>query len=125
MLESIIEESEYNDYLNMGKDMALSHHERYDGKGYPYGLAGDEIPLCARIMAVADVYDALVSHRIYRDETSHITACATIAEGRGTQFDPDIVDVFLRVEKQFEAIVDKLREDMKRHAEENERLGLN
>lgn len=112
MLETIIEDSEYNDYLNMGKDMALSHHERYDGKGYPQGLSGENIPLCGRIMAVADVYDALVSKRIYRDETSHITACATIAEGRGTQFDPDIVDVFLKVEKQFEEIVEKLRQDM-------------
>lgn len=124
MLENIIEDSEYNEYLNMGRDMALSHHERYDGKGYPQGLAGEQIPLCARIMAVADVYDALVSRRIYRDEGSHITACATIAEGRGTQFDPDIVDAFLRLEKQFEAIVEKLREDMARRAEEDEKLGI-
>lgn len=124
MLENIIEDSEYNEYLNMGKDMALSHHERYDGKGYPYGIAGDDIPLCARIMAVADVYDALVSKRIYKDETSHITACATIAEGRGTQFDPDVVDVFLRVEKEFEKIVDKLRDDMIKHSEEDKKLGI-
>ena len=119
MIENIIKESEYNEYLNMSKDLALSHHERYDGKGYPNGLKGEEIPLCARIMAVADVYDALVSHRIYKDETSHITACATIAEGRGTQFDPDVVDVFLKCEKEFEAIVQKLRENLKKREEED------
>ncbi|GHS89662.1 two-component system response regulator [Synergistales bacterium] len=81
-------------YLMYAEKIAASHHERYDGNGYPYGLSGDDIPLCARIMAVADVYDALVNSRIYRKSISHDEAFSMIMDGRGTQFDPRIVDAF-------------------------------
>lgn len=75
--------------------IALSHHERYDGKGYPQGLRGEEIPLAARIMALVDVYDALVSKRVYKPAMPREKALAIIREGRGTQFDPNLTDIFL------------------------------
>lgn len=81
-------------YLQYAKKIAASHHERYDGKGYPRGLAGDAIPLCGRIMAVADVYDALVDDRVYRRGMSHLEACGIIREGRDKNFDGRIVDAF-------------------------------
>jgi putative two-component system response regulator len=81
-------------YLQYAKKIAASHHERYDGKGYPRGLSGDQIPLCGRIMAVADVYDALVDDRVYRRGMSHSEACGIIYEGRDRNFDGRIVDAF-------------------------------
>jgi putative two-component system response regulator len=81
-------------YLKYAVMIAASHHEKYMGKGYPQGLCGDEIPLCGRIMAVADIYDALVDDRVYRKGMSHDEACGIIVSGRGTQFDPSIVDAF-------------------------------
>lgn len=88
-------------FLSMAKDVAFTHHERFDGQGYPYGLSGSQIPLCGRITAVADVYDALTSKRIYKPEYSHETSRDIILEGRGTQFDPFLVDIFLSCEQQF------------------------
>ena len=85
-------------FLSYACQIAYSHHERWDGTGYPDGLAGAEIPLAARIMALADVYDALTSVRTYKDAFSHEVARSIIVEGRGTQFDPDVVDAFLRAE---------------------------
>ena len=82
-------------FLKMAKDIAESHHEKVDGTGYPYGLKGDDIPLCGRIMAVADVYDALVSKRVYKDALTHDATRAIIEEGRGKHFDPDVVDAFI------------------------------
>ena len=79
--------------------IAYSHHERWDGTGYPDGLAGEEMPLAARIMALADVYDALTSARTYKNAFSHEVARSIIVEGRGTQFDPDVVAAFLRIEE--------------------------
>ena len=78
------------------EDVARSHHERYDGKGYPSGLKGEEIPLSARIMAVADVFDALVSRRSYKEPFSFEEAMRIIQEDSGTRFDPAIVDAFCR-----------------------------
>lgn len=86
-------------FLSFACQIAHSHHERWDGAGYPEGLAGKEIPLAARIMALADVYDALTSVRTYKDAYSHEVARDIIVEGCGTQFDPDVVDAFLRTEK--------------------------
>jgi putative two-component system response regulator len=83
------------DFLKYAKQIAYSHQEKWDGSGYPEGLAGDAIPISARLMAVADVYDALISRRIYKDGMSHEAAMSIIAEGRGTHFDPDIADAFL------------------------------
>lgn len=81
-------------YLLYARNIAESHHERYDGKGYPHGLAGESIPLCGRIMAIVDVYDALVSDRVYRPSMTHEEACRIIIEGRGRHFDPVVTDIF-------------------------------
>jgi putative two-component system response regulator len=88
-------------YLRMARDIAATHHEWYDGSGYPKGLVGDKIPLCGRIVALADVYDALTSRRVYKDAYSHEKAKAIVLQARGTHFDPDIVDAFLANEKKF------------------------
>lgn len=84
-------------YLLYAITIARHHHERYDGRGYPDGLAGGDIPLAARIMSVVDVYDALVSDRVYRKGMTHEEGCAIVREGRGTSFDPDVADVFLEI----------------------------
>jgi putative two-component system response regulator len=96
------------EYLRFARDIAWTHHEKYDGSGYPRGLAGDDIPLCGRIVAVADVYDALTTKRIYKDAFSHEKARAIITDGRGKDFDPDIVDAFLSCENKFIAIKQQL-----------------
>ena len=90
--------------LEMGRIIAASHHERWDGSGYPQGLAGEEIPLPGRLMCVADVYDALVTYRIYKPTFSHDVAMEIIREGRGSQFDPDVVDALAACEAQFQSI---------------------
>ena len=84
-------------YLTMAVEMATYHHEWWNGKGYPYGVGGDDIPLCARIMAVADVFDALISKRCYKDAMPLEKAFAIIREESGTHFEPEIVDAFLAV----------------------------
>jgi len=88
-------------FLKMARDIAESHHEKYDGTGYPQGLKGEEIPLCGRIIAIADVYDALVSKRVYKEAFTHDSARAIIEEGRGKHFDPDIVDAFIAIGDEF------------------------
>ena len=95
-------------YLKHGRDIALYHHERWDGSGYCAGLKGEEIPLSARIVAVVDVYDALVNKRCYKDSYSYEETIKIINDGRGTQFDPDIVNVFLEVTDEFEKITNEL-----------------
>ena len=92
------------EFLACAKEIALNHQEKWDGSGYPRKLAGDTIPISARLMAVADVYDALTSHRVYRDAMRHDQAIAIILEGRGTHFDPDVVDAFAEITDQFEDI---------------------
>lgn len=94
-------------YLKMAHDIALTHHEKFDGSGYPQGLRGAEIPLCGRIVAVSDVYDALTTKRVYKPAYSHAVARATILEGRGTHFDPAVVDAFLAVEEKILTIHDR------------------
>jgi len=88
-------------FLECAREIALSHHEKWDGTGYPNGLKGDEIPLSGRLMAVADVYDALISKRHYKEKFSYEKTREIIIEGRGKHFDPDIVDAFIEVEKDF------------------------
>lgn len=90
-----------SNFLQMARDIALYHHERWDGSGYPRGLAGEQIPLAARIVAVADVYDALSSKRVYKDAFPHDRCVAMIREGAGTQFDPAVVEALLEVEADF------------------------
>jgi len=91
-------------FLDYAKILAVSHHERWDGKGYPYGLAGENIPLPARLMAIVDVYDALISERPYKKPFSQEEAVRIIGEGKGTQFDPVLVDLFLSVSDQMKKI---------------------
>ena len=95
-------------FLTIAREIALTHHERFDGKGYPDGLRGTEIPLSGRIVALADVYDALTSRRVYKDAFSHEAARNILLEGCGTQFDPDIVKAFLNREAEFIAIRERL-----------------
>jgi len=97
-------------FLQMGRDIAASHHERFDGSGYPDGLKGDEIPLCGRIVALADVYDALTSKRVYKAAFAHDVARSMILTDAGTHFDPAIVDAFIQNENRFESIRSKLAE---------------
>lgn len=92
------------DFLALARDIALAHHEKYDGSGYPNGWAGERIPLAARIVALADVYDALTSKRIYKDAFSHEKARAIIEQESSKHFDPNIVQAFLHREAEFRAI---------------------
>jgi len=98
-------------YLLHSRDIALYHHERWDGAGYCSGLKGEDIPLSARIVSVVDVYDALVSKRCYKDKFSYAETIRIINDGKGTQFDPDIVDAFLEVSEEFMRISDELNDD--------------
>ncbi|SOD99897.1 HD-GYP domain-containing protein [Caenispirillum bisanense] len=102
-------------FLRYAMEIAAGHHERWDGTGYPAGLAGDAIPLSARLMAVADVYDALISRRVYKPAWTHEQAVDMIARGRGSHFDPDIVDAFLAIAEDFRTIAatyaDELEDD--------------
>jgi adenylate cyclase len=97
--------------LNVAKDIVYTHHERWDGHGYPRGLSGDAIPLPGRIVAVVDVYDALVEPRPYRAPLSHQEAVTLITGGRGSQFDPDVVDAFLDVERQLGSLSRRFRSE--------------
>ena len=91
-------------FLTIAREITWSHHERWDGSGYPQGLSGEDIPLAGRLMAVADVYDALINKRVYKPAFSHEKTLELIREGSGTQFDPEIIDVFLKITDQFKVI---------------------
>jgi putative two-component system response regulator len=91
-------------FLSVAKEIAYSHQEKWDGSGYPQGLAGDAIPVSARLMAVADVYDAVISRRVYKPGMPHEKAVKIILIGKGRHFDPDIVDAFLSIVDEFKAI---------------------
>ena len=95
ILDETLKGVESDEYFQIAHDMALYHHEKYDGTGYPEGLSGESIPLSARIMAVADVYDALRSSRHYKESFTREKSVAILKENRGTHFDPDITDIFL------------------------------
>ena len=94
-------------FLACAKEIALSHQEKWDGSGYPEGRVGRAIPISARLMALADVYDALCSHRVYKSAMAHDEARAIIIDGRGSHFDPDVVDAFAEISDQFAAIADR------------------
>jgi putative two-component system response regulator len=98
-------------FLEIAAEIALSHQEIWDGSGYPQGLAGDAITISARLMAVGDVYDALISRRVYKAAMPHEQAVEIIAEGRNRHFDPDMVDAFLADHEQFRAIANELADD--------------
>ena len=92
----------------MAKEIVYTHHERWDGTGYPRGLDGERIPIPARVIALVDVYDAIISRRVYRQPLSHREAVDLIAGGKGTQFDPAVVDSFLRVAPIFEMLSNEI-----------------
>lgn len=110
-LQAALEKYPQARFLTMARDIAAAHHERWDGKGYPAGLAGIVIPLAARIVSVADVYDALRSRRVYKDAYSHDEARDIIAAEAGKQFDPDVVGAFLEAEERILAIAAKFAEE--------------
>ena len=93
--------------LQIVKELAYAHHEKWDGSGYPQGLAGEHIPLSARLMAIADVYDALISDRVYRAGMHHDQAAAIIFQGRDSHFDPDMVDAFIEIQDDFQAVAQR------------------
>jgi putative two-component system response regulator len=101
--EGVMQDDEEN-FLRFAKEIAYSHHEKWDGSGYPDGLEGDDIPISSRLMAVADVYDALISRRVYKPPFAHEMAVAIIMEGKGNHFDPDMVDSFMDIADDFYAI---------------------
>ncbi len=95
-------------YLQIARDIAFTHHEKFDGSGYPYGLRGEAIPLCGRIVALSDVYDALTTARVYKPAYSHDVARNIILDGNGKHFDPEIVEAFLANEDRFIEIHEQL-----------------
>lgn len=99
-------------FLKMARDIAISHHERWDGNGYPEKLAGEDIPLCGRIFAIADVYDALITKRVYKNAFTHDVARGIIVEGASKDFDPQIVESFIRCEERFIEINQQFAEDV-------------
>lgn len=90
-----------NSFLNLAREISLTHHEKWDGSGYPAGLSGDDIPVSGRLMAVADVYDALISKRVYKPAFTHEKAMEILREGRGRHFDPDVIDALETIEEEF------------------------
>ncbi|MDO8453219.1 MAG: two-component system response regulator [Sulfurimonas sp.] len=113
------------EFLQIAKEMAFSHQEKWDGSGYPTGISGDAIPISARLMAVADVYDALISRRIYKEGMPHEKAVSIIVEGKSTHFDSDVVDAFLELQEEFRAIAARFcdsDEDMALKAQQMARL---
>jgi putative two-component system response regulator len=106
-LDAALQQHPEAEFLRMGRDIALTHHEHWDGSGYPQGLSGRNIPLCGRIVALADVYDALTSKRVYKDPFEHDVVRSIITAESGTHFDPDIVQAFLATEHEFLAIREK------------------
>ncbi len=100
-----------NPFFRYAKEITYSHQEKWDGSGYPQGLMGNTIPLSARLMAVADVYDALISERVYKSAFTHETAVEIIRDGRGSHFDPDMVDAFLVLSEDFRAIAQRFADN--------------
>ena len=99
-------------FLDLAEQLARSHHEKWDGSGYPDGLSGENIPLVARIMAIADVYDALISKRPYKEPMPHEVAVKIIKDGSGMHFDPAIVDAFLSIQDEFNHIANTFNDEV-------------
>jgi len=108
---STAEGIEGDNFLAIAAEIAGSHHEKWDGSGYPLGLVGPSIPLSGRIMAVADVYDALISRRCYKEPFTHAHSIALMRGMRGTSFDPDVLDAFLRIESSIIRIAQDFRDE--------------
>lgn len=110
------------DFLACAKEIAYSHQEKWDGSGYPEGLAGTDIPLSARLMALADVYDALISRRVYKAPMSHAAATEIILAGLGSHFDPDVVGAFLAIQDEFQSIAQRFADSEQDRERELARL---
>jgi putative two-component system response regulator len=110
------------DFLKYAKEIAYFHQEKWDGSGYPDGIGGDDIPIAARLMAVADVYDALISRRVYKEGMPHAQAVGIIVEGKGLHFDPDVVDAFLALQDEFQAIAARFADSDRDMAEKARQL---
>ena len=106
IIEKLLESLTQASYLEVARDIAMYHHEKWDGSGYPYSLKGEEIPLSARVMAVADVFDALVSRRSYKAPFSIDKAIEIIKNDAGTHFDAKVVEAFLHAESQIRAVAE-------------------
>lgn len=102
-----LEETKSAKVLDVAIDIAGSHHENWDGSGYPNGLKGQDIPLAARIMSLADMYDALVSERVYKKKWSHEEVCQEIIQNKGKRFDPAVVDAFINEQDYFSEIASR------------------
>jgi len=100
-LNEVLEKYPNAEYLRIARDIAWCHHERWDGTGYPRSLKGEEIPIEARIVSLADVYDAVTMKRVYKNAIPHDIARGIIVEGSGTHFDPCVVEAFLKIEQKF------------------------
>lgn len=111
-LRAVESKLEGQSFLSLGKEIAYYHHEKWDGTGYPKGLKGEQIPLSARIVALADVYDALTSKRVYKEAFSHEKAMEIIVEDRGTHFDPEVVDAFIAHQADFYNIREEMFKDI-------------
>ncbi|MDR1083819.1 MAG: response regulator [Deltaproteobacteria bacterium] len=105
LIDRVAKTEEENDFLKFAKIFAGTHHEKWDGSGYPKGLSGEQIPLPGRLMAIVDVYDALISKRAYKRQLTHEEAVKVIVDGRGTHFDPFLVDVFVHASDKFRNLV--------------------
>ncbi len=110
IVENAIRQYQQSTIMMRAQNIAHFHHEKWDGSGYPNGLKGDEIPLEARLMALADVYDALISRRVYKEAFSYETSENIIIEGRGTHFDPMLVDAFVEIKEQYKKIAEEINE---------------
>lgn len=99
-------------FLRFAKEIVYSHHEKWNGTGYPEQIAGEQIPLSARLMAVADVYDALTSKRVYKDAMTHEEAVGIIVGDAGIHFDPDIVKVFMKNKHKFKEIAERYTSEL-------------
>lgn len=108
-LSKVGQQYDKNDFLKMGMDIALYHHEKWNGSGYNKGLKGGNIPLCARIMALADVYDALRSKRVYKEAFSHEKSIEIMSSSKGSHFDPVLVDVFIRHQEEFKSLFESIK----------------
>ncbi len=108
-LSAVARQYPHNFFLNMGHEIARFHHERWNGAGYPEGLSGDTIPLCARIMAVSDVYDALTSKRCYKEAFSHEKACSILEKDSGSHFDPAVVGAFMTIAQAIDQVRSSLQ----------------
>ena len=108
-------------FLAYAKEIAYTHQEKWDGTGYPEGLSGDDIPISGRLMAVADVYDALICRRVYKEGMPHEKAVGIILESKGSHFDPDVVDAFMEIAGEFKEIAKRFEDtdhDLEKHAKQ-------